>query len=592
MSDINEKIEKKKDNLKVKSHSKKSIKSFKNKENAKNDNLMLTKIEEFIEIDKKNENFKDETCIVKNLNKLFVNEDEGGGNNLIGYTIDGKKNKKNTVIKFNRSPTILAIEKLKIPTKEKEKNDNLHISTKKNDVKSKSKRKSSLIYSKKFIDKDDLNNMSENKENKENKENIKLMKNFKDNYQSDDEEEHKNMNSNITRKFNKDTKENLLKNTMFVRHSDLKNVLEFEPNIKSITKAPKELKNKRKQKSKKDEKIKKEEKSQGEENIKNEEKDILNQENNNSIMPKRRENKSKTRKQRRVSFHCDQKTKNMIKEINQKYLISNKNIKKLEINKQSENDIEKVNKNFHRKRSKSKHITRKTSLNNYHFDFEKGLKLKRPKDSKNKLYQTFLFSKNNLILEQKNKEKEKKREENNESEYNINNNNKSKINNSSSSDSMKTVKKAKSRKKKNQMNIKLHIKESNKNMYHSIVNSSKNSNLILNDSSQIKSNNYYRNNIKNFFEYKMKHVNHFCIKSLNKLKGNKSSIIKLPFFSVVKPDKLVSIEYTRAYENNNRRFCLNKVSEDKLTIEHKNNDRNENEDYKVEKRNKSFFCCL
>ena len=586
MSDINEKSEKKKDNLKVKSHRKKSIKSSKNKENAKNDNLMLTKIEEYIEIDKKNENFKDETCILKNLNKLFLNEDESGGNNLIGYTIYGKRN---TVVKFNRSPTTLAIEKFTIPTKEKEKNDNLHISSKKNDVKNKSKRKSSLIYSKKYIDKVDLNNMTENTDNKEN---IKLMKNFKDNYESDDEEEHKNMNSNITRKLNKEAKEHLLKNTMFVRHSDLKDVLEFEPNIKSITKAAKELKSKRKQKSKKDEKIKKEEKSQGEESIKNEEKDILNQDNNNFIIPKRRENKSKTRKQRRVSFHCDNKTKNMIKELNQKYLISNKNIQKLEINKQSENDIEKVNKNFNRKRSKSKHITRNTSLHNYHFDFEKGLKLKKPKDSKSKLYQSVLFSKNNLILEHKNKEKEKEKEENNNSEYITNNNNKSKINNSSSSDSMKTVKKAKSRKKKNQMNIKLHKKESNKNIYHSIVNSSNNSNLILNDSSQIKSNNYYRNNIKNFFEYKMKHVNHFCIKSLNKLKGNKSSIIKLPFFSVVKPDKLVSIEYTRAYENNNRSFCLNKVSEDKLTIEHKNNDRNEDEDYKVEKKNKSFFCCL
>ena len=142
------------------------------------------------------------------------------------------------------------------------------------------------------------------------------------------------------------------------------------------------------------------------------------------------------------------------------------------------------------------------------------------------------------------------------------------------------------------MNLKLHKKESAKNVYHSIINASNNSNLVLNDSSQIKSNNYYRNNIKNLFEYKMKHVNHFCIKSLNKINGNKSSIIRLPFFSVVKPDKLVSIEYTRAYENNNRSFCLNKVSEDKLTREHKNNDRNENEDYKVEKRNKSFFCCL
>jgi hypothetical protein len=53
MSDINEKIDKKKDSLKIKTIRKKSIKSSKNKENAKNDNVMLTKIEEFIEIDKK-----------------------------------------------------------------------------------------------------------------------------------------------------------------------------------------------------------------------------------------------------------------------------------------------------------------------------------------------------------------------------------------------------------------------------------------------------------------------------------------------------------------------------------------------------------
>ena len=80
--------------------------------------------------------------------------------------------------------------------------------------------------------------------------------------------------------------------------------MEFESNIKSITKAAKELNSKRKQKSKRDEKIKKEEKSLCEENIKNKEKDSLKQDNNNYIIPKRRENKSKTRKQRRVSFHC------------------------------------------------------------------------------------------------------------------------------------------------------------------------------------------------------------------------------------------------------------------------------------------------
>lgn len=588
MSDTNEKIEKKKDNLKLKSHHKKSIKSSKNKENAKNDNLMLTKIEEFIETDKKNKNYKDETCILKNLNKLFLDEDnQSGANNLIGYTIDGKRN---TVIKFNKSPNSLAIEKFTFPTKEKEKNNNLRVSTKKTDAKSKSKRKSSLIYSKNFIDKSELINITENTDNKEN---INLMKKFNDSYESQDEEEDKKLkrvNSNITRNFNKDKKENILKNTMFVKHSKLKDFLDFEPNIKSLAKAGKELKSKRKLKSKRDEKINNEEKSILEKSIKNEEKDNLKLDSNNYLIPKRRENKSKTRKQRRVSFHCDNKQVNMIKEINQKFLISNKNIPKLEINKKADDDEEKVNKNFNRKRSKSKHISRKTSLHNYHFDFEKGLKLKKPNNNKSKLYQSVLFPKKISFLEPKNKEKE-----NEESEYNINNNDKSKsrINNSSSSDSIKTVKKTKSKKKKSQISLKLRKKESTKNnFYNNIINHSNNSNLVLNDSSQIKVNNYLKNNIKSLFQYKMKHINHFCIKSLNKINGNKSSIIRLPFFSVVKPDKLVSIEYNRAYENNNRSFCLNKVLEDKLTIEHKNNDRNENEDYKVEKRNKSFFCCL
>ena len=576
MSDINEKIDKKKDTLKIKSIRKKTIKSSKNKENAKNDNVMLTKIEELI--DKKNKNFKDETCILKNLNKLFLNENESENNNLIGYSIDGKRN---TVLKFNRSPSLFAIEQFRFPSKEKEKekNDNFQI------IKSKSKKRSAFIYRKNFIDKIESNNMTENADNKEN---INLMKKFKDNYQSEDDEKRKNnqVNSNVTRKLNKNIKEH----TMLVRHSNLKDVLEFEQNAKPFLKTAKEIKSKKKQKSKKDEKVKKEEKSPCEENIKNKEKDNLKQDNNNYIIPKRRENKSKTRKQRRVSFHCGNFQKNMIKELNQNYLISNNNIKKLEINKKTENDEEKVNKNFVRKRSKSKHINRKTSLHNYHFDFDKGLKLKRPKDSKSKLFQSVLFTKKSSLFDPKNKEKEK--EDNDDSYYDINNIDKSNMHNSSSSDSKKTAKKTKSKKKKNQMNLKLHKKESAKNVYHSIINTSNNSNLVLNDSSQIKSNNYYRNNIKNLFEYKMKHVNHFCIKSLNKINGNKSSIIRLPFFSVVKPDKLVSIEYTRAYENNNRSFCLNKVSEDKLTIEHKNNDRNEDEDYKVKKRNKSFFCCL
>jgi hypothetical protein len=580
MSDINEKIDKKKDTLKIKSIRKKTIKSSKNKENAKNDNVMLTKIEELI--DKKNKNFKDETCILKNLNKLFLNENESENNNLIGYSIDGKRN---TVLKFNRSPSLFAIEQFRFPSKEKEKekNDNFQI------IKSKSKKRSAFIYRKNFIDKIESNNMTENADNKEN---INLMKKFKDNYQSEDDEKHKSkkMNSNVTRKLNKDTKEHILKNTMLVKHSNLNNILEFESNLKSLNKAGKELKSKRKQKSKKDEKIKKEEKNISEENNKNKEKEILKQDSNNYIIPKRRENKSKTRKQRRVSFHCGNLQKNMIKEINQNYLLNNNNIKKLEITKKSENDEEKVNKNFVRKRSKSKHINRKSSLHNYHFDFDKDLKLKKPKDNKSKLFQSVLFPKKSSLLEPKNKDKDK--EENENSDYYTNNNDKSKINISSSSDSVKTVKKSKSKKKKNQMNLKMHKKESIKNVHHSIVNTSNYSNLVLNDSSQIKGNIFYRNNIKNLFEYKMKHVNHFCIKSLNKINRNKSSIIKLPFFSVVKPDKLVSIEYTRAYENNNRSFCLNKVSEDKLTREHKNNDRNENEDYKVEKRNKSFFCCL
>ena len=88
------------------------------KNNNKNDGLMLSRIEEFIEIGNGQKGLLD-TCVLKNLNQLFLNKDgvNNKDNNIFGYTLD---NKNNTIIKFNKSPNQLQIEKFTFPNNKPE----------------------------------------------------------------------------------------------------------------------------------------------------------------------------------------------------------------------------------------------------------------------------------------------------------------------------------------------------------------------------------------------------------------------------------------------------------------------------------------
>ena len=81
-------------------------------------------------------------------------------------------------------------------------------------------------------------------------------------------------------------------------------------------------------------------------------------------------------------------------------------------------------------------------------------------------------------------------------------------------------------------------------------------------------------------------------------------VIKIHEFSIIQPDKLIYLEYNRAYERpnsiNNKLNKLNKKSEETLNDinirnKNENNENNFNEESmenKIKIRNKSVFCCL
>ena len=171
MTDTKQIIENFKEGIKTK---KQHLRSCKNRENSKKNNdkisgLMLSRIEELIEIGHKGVNLNDrllDTCVLKNINKLFSNKnDENNKDNMIGYTID---NKNNTIIKFNKSPNQLHIEQFTFP-------DNIE-----------QKKKSSKEIREDSNKKVELNNLTEKKENKN------IIKKIKDDYYLSEPESKKN----------------------------------------------------------------------------------------------------------------------------------------------------------------------------------------------------------------------------------------------------------------------------------------------------------------------------------------------------------------------------------------------------------------
>ena len=589
------------------------LKSGKNKLNLKKDKepeLMLSRIEEFMEYGKFKDRFID-TCVLKDLNKLFLNknaninsnDDQNNDNNLIGFSIDTNNH---TIFKFNKTPNKLEIERFILPDKKQKKN-NSRINE----------------YTNESIEKVDLNNISENKGQ------INFLKKFNDNYQSEIEEskkKKKQVNSNIitnTKKLKKKLKE---KNaaTIFSK-VNINDILNDSKNIKKRKKTVKEKENKNKYIDKNGEK---EEKNK-DNNKKLKEEDNNNKEDFNfkTTSISRRSKKSKTRKLTYGLENYKQKKYTGKKSSNN---LQYNNINKISLDKNENDDNDKSKKNLFknninpRKSNKSCYFeddskSKKNKNKNTKFRSEIYSKFNdNPFNFKNKLVKTRI-GKNNVITYKKEID-----DINNSEDDNSNNEiNSKKCSNSSDL----SIKKNKKEKKKTNKNInsskilKFDPEKNNDNLKNSEENNSSNLSKDNKDNSSSKKDN---ENLKKNSSYKIRHVNNIYI-SKNSYKNDEynNNVIKLSSLSVVKADNLVSLEYHKNNENINANNSINnrkKLSMKNHEKEEKddsinNNDKDNNSDNekdniidvykemntnydgknsnnKQEKKHCKFFCCL
>ena len=151
--------------------------------------------------------------------------------------------------------------------------------------------------------------------------------------------------------------------------------------------------------------------------------------------------------------------------------------------------------------------------------------------------------------------------------------------------------KIKHKKQKNQNNIENeeYNDSNNISIMHNEINNK------LKDNKEFKNS---KNSLLNASKYKVKHENEiFVIRSYNKNDEYKSLAFKIPVFSVVQPEKLISFEYNRVYERpkSTKNFDIKKseglINEKNNKNQNDNND-DESEDNQIKKRNKSVFCCL
>ena len=121
-----------------------------------------------------------------------------------------------------------------------------------------------------------------------------------------------------------------------------------------------------------------------------------------------------------------------------------------------------------------------------------------------------------------------------------------------------------------------------------------------NDTNQKKDINYLKNNIQKISQYKIKHVNSIYVSRTVNKNEKKNEILRIPVFTVVKPENLISFEYNREYET---RVSRNNVKNNVISIKNFDNhlnetnikdkkDNEENDKNKSNKRSKSLFCCL
>ena len=562
------------------------------KNNNKIDGLMLSRIEEFIEIGKGERGLLD-TCVLNNLSKLLLNKnDDNKDDNMFGYTFD---NKNNTIIKFNKSPNQLQIEQFTFP----DKNNNI-------------KKIGKKIYkmNNDSYDMDGLNNISENKEN------INFLKKFREGYESDLENNKKQrqIKSNIIlcpKNLKKELRSNQFKNTVNLKQSDMDDFLKtYGKKLKNGNDKEKDNnEQKHKLKMKKDDSKKIKEKDNGlkikkEDSKKIKDKLIFMDDDDNNIIEsiKRRKKKSQTRKQQNENFLFN-KGKKLFKK-NTEFYISNNSVQKIDFDEKITNNDEDIKKNNKNKFKSNKNNTiLRTCINGYTSDNKNPQKSTKTRNNnkKNKLnkFQSVLLKNNNLFESKNNlrpkrnsnaiSKKELDRQDKDSDVNSLKISKKDKKYNNNNFEEKNN--KERTRKNSNQNNIKVyknHLNHSFESCRSKINNDSYKNNNGANTKKDI---NKTKKNIQKLSQYKIKHVNNIFVgrsENKNEVKNR---------FKVVKPENLISFEYNREYEtriNKNNVIIIKNIQDNLNETNNKYKQDNNVNDSKNEykKRSKSLFCCL
>ena len=536
----------------------------------KNKEPELTKIDEFLEYGKFKNIFID-TCVLKDLNKLFLNKadpdkNNDNENNVVGFSID-KNN--HTIFKFNKTPHKLEIERFVLPEKNKKGNN------KNND------------YINDSVGKINLNNISENKGH------VNFLKN---NYQSESEKstkKKKHMNSNIVANSSKIKKKLKEKNAATI----------FEQvNINEILNESKSRKKKKKKSVREKEskfKISDKDDDKGEKKRnKIKEKDNYKEDYNSNTTIVRKNKKSKTKKHNEsLQFP---KTRIKKRSTNNLHFT---NIKKMSIDKYNgdkEDDSLMID-NF--KKGNKKYNTKnnnklRTSTKSCFINCKDDSKSKKNKKKKYIKFRSEIYSKKNQNpINYKNKLMQRKQSENifnkkkdideNNSFKNDNENendilysdkiDKSKSSKDSNDSSLKSKNKEKKQTNKNNDDLKIFKFESEKFPYNNNKKSESSSELDSKDSEQ---NKLKISTSKKSSLYQIKKVNDIClgdnINGNNNCNNYNNNVIKISNFSVAKPDSLVSLEYNKKKEDINIVNNINKNQEinKETNIDNNNNNKN------------------
>ncbi len=579
----------------TKKHHLNKKKDITKKNSNKIDGLMLSRIEEFIEIGNGQRGLLD-TCVLKNLSRLLLNKnDDNKDDNMFGYTFD---NKNNTIIKFNKSPNQLKIEKFTFPDK--------------NDIKKISKKTYNINND--SFDVEDINNISENKEN------INFLKKFRDDYQSDNENNKRprQIRSNIIscpKTLKKQLRSNNCKNTVNLKQSDMDDILKtYKKNNNDKEKDNTEQKHKQRTKREDNKKTKEKDnnlKMKKEDSKRTKDKLFFLDDDDNNIIPEiRRKKKSRTRKQQNINFLFNKGKKLGKKDSD--YFISNNSIQRIDFDEKITNndeDFKKGNNKNKYKSTKNNNLGTAINILGENKKPQKSTKTRNFKKNKCMKYQSVLFPKNKSVFEPKNNLRPK-RNSNAISKKEI-----AKIEDKDSDiNSLKILKKDKNdnniieeknnnkerqRKYSNQNNIQIFKHNINKS-FDSCSSMNNNFDKNNNDTNQKKDINYLKNNIQKISQYKIKHVNSIYVSRTVNKNEKKNEILRIPVFTVVKPENLISFEYNREYET---RVSRNNVKNNVISIKNFDNhlnetnikdkkDNEENDKNKSNKRSKSLFCCL